>query len=414
MEYNKDYQKFLNKTSADYVQEGFDFQFFTFFYLLLNMEKDSTIEYETDDDVLYIRSDGTRELIQAKNAIEGPNGNVPNLTINDIAVWHTIDNWITQFELSKESNFFVDRKFKIWTNRNFENNTFYTNIQKFQQYDTEIETLHLELDSLIEDSQSDEIKAIMKKLKSLNLVHRKQFYQRFSIEQFEGTSIIEKIKSTLYITKSIQENKIDKVYSSLFTELKDNKFIKVFKREKTKLTAEQVHKICKRSFNRAFDRTLSIDRSFENKIPSDINDHTFIKQLIDIEYLFEDDIDKIREMHIKRLGATNSLWSARNIEGDIDKTDLINIEKNCFDKWKLEFDLSGIDIRRKLFKNKAIISEEESISAGLLCFINISRFELKYDSIQFDQEMTLGYFYDMSDEPRIGWRHDWNEKYKLK
>ena len=406
-EYNKDHQKFLDDRSADPSQAGFNFQFYAFLYLILKMDKDSYLGYEMDDDILYIQPNQVKTLIQAKNAIRNDNGSWPNLTIRDKDLWHTIDNWVTQLELSKDSIFFENRTFEIWTNKNFGKNSFYELIKEFKAQNIKIEAIDKELNSLIDDTVDKEIKNAMKKLKSISNTERKRFYLNFTVRQFEGFSIIQEIKDTLKY-KGLPENRIESIYSSLQTEFRDSHFIKSCKREKTKLSSEEMHEKCVRIFNRAYDRTLHIDRIICKELPLDIYDQTFVKQLIDIDHIGKTEAEQIRDIYTTKLGTYNAIIKfTSNGNREIDDTDLINIHKEAYQKWKTEFDISNDNIRRQI-RNLEKVTNNESNIAGRECFKNIRRYEIA----PMDQEMTLGYYYDMSDTPEIGWRHDWVEKYK--
>lgn len=408
--YNKDHQDFLDKTSANATQAGFDFQFYVFLFLVLNMEKNSSLEYETDDDILYIDSKGIKTLIQAKNAIQNATGSYPNLTERDNAVWHTINNWLEQFSLANDPQFFNARKFEIWTNKGVSTNKFYDSILKLKDSEIDINEIDDSLNELINGTADKDILEGMNKLKSLSQSNRKKFYNRFSIVQFEKDSIIQEIKSVLRYQKNIDESKVDIVYASLLAEFKDSNFINACKRDKTKITASEMLKKTKRSFNRSFDRTLRIDRSISTIVPEDICQHTFIKQLIDIEHVVNSELDMLREIYALKFGACNAISQYRK-DGDVDKTDLLDIENSAYRIWKTAHDNSNRQIRNKLSKKDVNIDDSEYIKAGQACYDIVSNKEIKFDTVHLDPEFTLGYFYDMSDEPRIGWRHDWEIKY---
>lgn len=409
--YNAKHQEFLDKASANASQAGFDFQFYVFLYLILNMEKGTSLEYETDDDILYIDSDGIKCLIQAKNSIQNTTGSYPNLTNRDSDIWHTIDNWLTQSILSQDNRFFDDRKFEIWTNKNFNNNTLLDKISKYKNLEVEITEIDDYLKSLRENTKDVNILESMNKLSSLTEVNRKKFYSKLKIIQFEGYSIIEGIKDILKYKKNIEESKIDVVYSSLFSEFKDSNFIDSCKRNRIKITADQMLNKTKRSFNRSFDRALSIDRSIDVIMPDNVCDHIFVKQLIDIEHMAESEIGMLRDIYTLKFGATNAISEYRD-GGDVDSSDLKAIEASAMRIWKIAYDKSSRSIRGKLSKGDQNIAESEYIEAGLECYDIVSNKEIKFETVHLDPEFTLGYFYVMSDEPRIGWRYDWEFKYK--
>jgi hypothetical protein len=410
--YSQALQDFINQTSAAHVQAGFDFQFYVFFYLLLKMGSDcKNIEYESDDDILVITADNKKQLIQAKNAILTQPGTIVNLTNRDSDLWHTISNWMKQYQHSSNSDFFLEREFLIYTSKSIESNDFYKKITDYKNDEIEIATLDSELDDLILNTVDTNILDGMSRLKSIDINKRKQFYKRFMIISLPHVSIISEIIEALKYEKAIPEEKMPQVYASLYKELKEDGFIDACKRNRRRLTKEEIYNQLRRSFNRQFDRTLSIDRQVDNLLPSDLLNHTFINQLIDIDYIFPNDEDDIRKLHIKRIGSENKLLKSRLEDHDIDKTDLENIELNCLAKWDTVFGSSARNIRRKE-SNGIIVNEEDLKNQGFACFEQINNYQLQLDTVQFDLEMTQGYFYTMSNEPRIGWRYDWKKKYK--
>lgn len=410
--YSQALQDFINQTSAAHVQAGFDFQFYVFFYLLLKMGSDcKAIEYESDDDILVVTADNKKQLIQAKNAILTQSGTIVNLTNRDTDLWHTISNWMKQYQHSSDSDFFLERDFFIYTSKSIESNDFYKKITDYKNDEIEITTLDSALDDLILNTVDTNILDGMNRLKSIDINKRKQFYKRFMIISLPHVSIISEIIEALKYEKAIPEEKIPQVYASLYKELKEDGFIDACQRNRRRLTKEEIYNQLRRSFNRQFDRTLSIDRQVDNLLPSDLLNHTFITQLIDIDFISPSEIDEIRKLHIKRIGSENKLLKSRLEDHDIDKTDLETIEGNCLSKWDTEFRSTSRNIRRTE-SSRGIVREEDLKEQGFDCFKQINNYQLQLGTVQFDLEMTQGYFFSMSNEPRIGWRYDWKMKYK--
>lgn len=64
----QDYQASIDKGSADPTQAGFDFQFYTFVYLVLKIGADGLGEYETDDDLVYKK--GWRRIFNPSKVLQ--------------------------------------------------------------------------------------------------------------------------------------------------------------------------------------------------------------------------------------------------------------------------------------------------------------------------------------------------------
>lgn len=414
----QDYQAFIDKTSADPTQAGFDFQFYTFVYLVLKMEVDSIVEYETDDDLVYIRKDGAKHLIQAKFAVLDKNGVVPNMTTRDVEVWHTIHNWIKASEALADGTYFTSHKFSIWTDKNFENNSFFNLILSYQNRDIEFSFLEKELENLIsktsdgkDPKKTNEVKIAMEKLKALSTKDKKSFYLNFSMNCFPTTSIIEKIKLVLEQEKYIPSEKVQDVFDSLISEIKENRFYEIFKRDKTKIQASDFSKKYKRCFNKVFNRNLNIVRSLNLSMPENICSNTFVKQLLDVQVIYKEDIMDIQEMYRKKMCTRMSIdkWKT---DGDMLNSEEDEIERIAYHQWDVEHKSCHNKIKAKKRNDSNSISDNEYNEAASSCYFNICKKKIDYNSGSIDEELTTGYFYEMSDEPRIGWHYDWEQKYK--
>ena len=403
---NDEYKKYIEQHSADPTQAGFDFQFFSFLYLLLKVDKNESIEYETDDDIVFVTKDGIRKLIQAKNAIQTPAGNWQNLTELDVDLWKTIDNWMNQNELIKDFDFFKTREFKIVTNKNLSKNNFLSCVIRFQNDECEIDSINKKLCELKNSTKNELIITSLTKLISLSEKEKKQFFKRFFVEQF--VDIIQEIKDYLKFIMKIPENRINDVFAGLIMEFKISYFHDTCKRTKTKQSHDILYKKVKLIINPIFDRTLKIDRSTDYELPSDILSHIFIKQLIDIDYIDTSDRKLIREAHIRRIEAVNKL-SEEQINYNINQTLLDKIYKEAYNFWEVEHDSLSINIRRNIRKGIPV-NELEYQDCGINCLQSIRRKVIE----PMDQEMTNGYFYDLSNTPKIGWRYDWETKYLKK
>ena len=379
------------------------FQFFSFLYLLLKVDKNESIEYETDDDIVFVTKDGIRKLIQAKNAIQTPAGNWQNLTELDVDLWKTIDNWMNQNELIKDFDFFKTREFKIVTNKNLSKNNFLSCVIRFQNDECEIDSINKKLCELKNSTKNELIITSLTKLISLSEKERKQFFKRFFVEQFGD--ITQKIKDYLKFIMKTPENRINDAFAGLIMEFKISHFHDTCKRNKTKLLHDMLYKKVTLITHPVYNRTLNIDRSTNYELPFDILSHTFIKQLIDIEYVDSEDTERIRDAHMKRIGAVNKLCEEQ-MNYNINDIFLNKIYKEAFNFWKVEHDSSSINIRRNI-KREIPVDESKYQDCGIECLFKIQRKVIE----PMDQEMTNGYFYDLSNDLKIGWRYDWETKY---
>lgn len=413
------YQAFIDRTSADPTQAGFDFQFYTFIYLVLKMEVESMVEYETEDDLVYIKKNGEKHLIQVKFAVLDKNGVVPNMTTRDIELWHTIHNWVKGSEALADGTYFTSRKFSIWTDKEFENNSFFKMILSYQSGNIEFAVLESELANLIsktsegkDPQKPNEVKIAMERLKALATKDKKNFYSNFTINCFPTISIVKNIKFVLEQEKYIPLAKVQDVFDSLISEIKEDRFYEIFKRDKTKIKASEFSKKYKRCFNKIFNRNLNIVRSLNLSMPDNICSNTFVKQLLDIQAIDEEDVVDIQEMYRKKMCTRMSLdkWKT---DGDLLNSEETEIERIAHHQWDIEFKSCHNKIKTKRKKDPNSISDDEYNEAASNCYFNICKKRIDYNDGAIDEELTTGYFYEMSDEPRIGWHYDWEKKYKI-
>ena len=110
---------------------GFDYQFYYFMYLALNLKHGEKIGFEVKDDVHIDMSNGTTILYQAKHTILTKSDGTPkNLTSLDNDLWKTISNWIDMIKSNK--SILDNHEFCLVTNKSEENNEFIESLAVFK------------------------------------------------------------------------------------------------------------------------------------------------------------------------------------------------------------------------------------------------------------------------------------------
>lgn len=106
-------------TSADDKSIGFDYQFYYFFYALLDLRHGEKVGIEVKDDVHIDLANGTTILIHAKHTLQQTkDGSSINLTERDKDLWKTLSNW-TKLILKQDNpeNFTKNTRFQLITNK---------------------------------------------------------------------------------------------------------------------------------------------------------------------------------------------------------------------------------------------------------------------------------------------------------
>ena len=149
--------KINNEHTAGPQLIGFDYQFYYFMYLILDLNSGEKIGFEVLDDIHIELANGNIELLQTKHTVQKtPKGEIVNLTERDSDLWKTISNWILFLNNSADKDEYLNKTvFKLVTNKSINNNTFFNNIIKFQrkqikikEFSDYIKNLHSNTDSL--------------------------------------------------------------------------------------------------------------------------------------------------------------------------------------------------------------------------------------------------------------------------
>lgn len=95
--------KVIEQHTAGPQAIGFDYQFYYFMYLSLQLSKGQKIGFEVKDDV-HIDTPEGQILYQIKHSIQkNKDGETQNLTLMDIDLWKTLSNWADMIN-SEKSN----------------------------------------------------------------------------------------------------------------------------------------------------------------------------------------------------------------------------------------------------------------------------------------------------------------------
>ena len=153
-------------------------------------------------------------------------------------------------------------------------------------------------------------------------------------------------------------------------------------------------------------------RAINIEFPDSMEDQIFIRQLLEIGDLEKKSSD-IKTYTSYMLEAFNSLekWIS---EGDVLPTDVVDFEENSILYWKNEFTAKYRRIRNTLsdgINTNDVENEIKLLSLELLDVIR--KKELRLSNTDLEIKLSNGYYYYLSNEPKIGWHLNWEEKYKI-
>lgn len=341
-------------TSADDKYIGFEYQYYYFLLLLLKLEEGQTIGLEVKDDVHIEDIGGKLSLIQLKHSI---NPSEQNITEKGHDLWKTLSKWskiISDKEEgrgmnSSQQKFCSNTEFILVSNKGLTaRNRFYKNItdsqkgvidfKKFKEYVLEIK----------KNTKDESVIEYIENVLKLDDSVAEMFFKNVKIVHgFDD--LIKKIKSKLR-SMHIKEQRINDLLAALDGTLRRDNYDNIKNKKKNIISFEEFSKKYAIYFEVARSSKLVINRAKLNVV--DPLNQIFIKQLIDIEDIGEDDLETIIEYSKHKLVAFNNLsrWLQN---GDISELDLENFDADSKLKWS--------NIHKKVHRSaKALLEKNDN------------------------------------------------------
>lgn len=396
------------KTSAAGTIAGFDFQYYYFLYKLLTLKKGETVGFEALDDVHTQLDNDSQILIQVKHSIQSKaDGSRINLTELDPDLWKTMHNWglvITDKNdgrelLAKQKAFVKKTTFVLASNKSFTStNTFLSNISKLQAGLIDFEDMTDYLRKLSLSTKSDNTRSYLASIVNLDSEILKDFLCNIRSELDVG-NIVERCKVALE-EKEVNPKEIDNLFNQLDSIVRQDIF-KNFSSSKSLIYSFEEKK---RKFRRYFDIANNPDlkiRKFEGTLPDMLEDQVFIKQLIDIEDVYNDEQEIIQNYTRYRLTFDTNLSDWVH-EGQLTSEEIDIFKKEIFLMWETEF--------RAAYRKKNDPSEYPDIAHKVLQALRDKKIYMSEQLLLTN--MTHGSLYSLSNKPMIGWLKGWEEVYK--
>lgn len=390
---------------------GFDYQFYYFMLLALDLKFGQKIGFEVKDDVHIDKEDGTTVLYQAKHTIiKNSKGNPQNLTDLDTDLWKTLSNWVDFINADKSSDFLKKHTFILVTNKSENNNDFITTLNTFKA-DNDSDKVKLKIAELGNKTQDETLKKYFKNVSKLSKSKLELFLKNLTIETGED-EIIDKIKKRI-LEKYYQENLVEPIFEKLSSNLNLSKYLEIKAGQRFEISGEDFGKKFGKCFKVATDIKPLPKREFPVLLPDDLESQIFIQQLLDIGEVQTGSND-IRNYTTQMLKFLNhfTYWSEE--ENFILLTDIEEFKNNSILIWINEFKAKYRQIERQINNGYAIEDLEDDIkNLGVDLVEYIRRQNLSIPGYSdLGIEFSNGHYYALSDKLEIGWHFDWSNKYK--
>tara|TARA_R110002050_G_scaffold252628_2_gene390889 strand:+ start:20660 stop:21877 length:1218 start_codon:yes stop_codon:yes gene_type:complete len=403
-------------TKANNIQEqhtagpiaiGFDYQFYLFMYLALELEPGEKIGFEVKDDIHIDKADGTTILFQAKHTVQ----HSKNLTTLDSDLWKTLSNWVDFIKAEKDNLDFLNKHwFILTTNKSDNNNDFLSSLLLFK-IDNEIDAIYNKLRELKNSTTDKKLKKYIQNVISIGKKKLKIFLTKLTIDT-DADGIIAKIKNQILKNTRQEKEIVEVVYNSLYSNLQSAKYIDIKDRKKFEISFKDFNKRFGGCFKVAFENRPLPKRKISIPLPENIENQIFIKQLIEIGDIKKGS-NKIVDYTSKMLQVLNHFSYWLN-EGFVYPTEMEEFEQNSIEIWENAFIAKYRQIERKIDSGDSIGDLEDDIQSlgiDLIDFIREKDLSLIQDR-SLGIEFSNGHFYALSDELKIGWHFDWENKYK--
>lgn len=400
------------ETSASDTSIGFDYQFYQFFYLLLDLRHGQAIGIEVKDDVHIDLADGSVVLMQTKHTLQtNISGDSKNLTERDVDLWKTLSNWSKIIiEQQDGKNFLKKATFILSTNKNTDTTPFIKKLTELKNAIITAKEFKEYVKQLKTDTKSEKIQKYMEKFLSLKSELFSLFYPRIKFESTDE-DLIQSIKRRLLEKIPIPE-RIDDVYRALHSELRDTNYLNTKAGTRNVYTFEDYM----RRFGKCYKVGISLKlpmRELSYVLPDNPEDQLFVRQLVDIGDLDEKEKELIIEYTTYMLQMLNNMkeWDRA---GDFLSSDRERLNRTSSFIHQTQFKQVYRTIKQEIKKGKTINELDDEIKAGALNLLDEMRKQvLKFEDTDFTPELSHGHFYLLTEEGRIGWHLDWENRYKL-
>lgn len=400
-----------DKVAADKSALGFEFQDLVFVEKLIRLSPAQSLGLEKFDDIHVATEtqDGDIEdlvLIQVKHSV-APG----NVTDRDIDLWKTLANWLGIIPgLPSHRKLTL----QLYTNKTPNNQPFVSLLKaprkNLQAIINHVRDTHkaIEIAEALK-KPGDAVNPIAKHVSVVATATDEALKQLFESFEFhsDNTSVLERIADRL-LEVAIPNSCLIDTRQHVIGAFKESKFSTVVQGQKIVIGFNDFHKtmgfdrIVRTARAEAPDFTQFVDLyyKFQRDDTLSFNDSLFRAQLEDIGIGNEEIIDRGVEMMLSER-FMEDLQSA----GTFTATQNKNLENDAVSTWKV---LHTQVHRGKTYDDVEGLTHKET---SLDCYEKTIQAHLAVDNVKLPINLSCGKYMKLSNQPRIGWRKDWNDKF---
>jgi hypothetical protein len=398
----------VDTTSAEDKSIGFDYQYYYFLNELLKLKSGQVVGLEVLDDVHVERPDGSYLLIQLKHTVQRNAQDLPiNLTTMDSDLWKSLSNWCKvivdpaegRISIPSQLAFIEKTGFLLASNKSDnDKNTMLVSIDAFRAGTKTHAGLVADITSIKAQSKDTTIQGYIDDVLKLDPTVSQRFFSqlRFALGRDQ---IIEECKKSI-AEKQIDASRIDDVFHAVDSKVRQDSFATVKAGKKIAISFDDFTRKYRRHFDKARSGGL-LFRKFPPVLPDNLLDQTFIKQLVDINDISEDNIEFHTKFTTRRLHFRDNMERLIQ-DGDITQSDIDDLEEEASVMWEGKF--------LQAYSGQQSTGDEGASARAIVG--DLRQRKLTLASQELPITMSNGGFYDLSDRPVIGWLSNWKDRYK--
>jgi len=394
----------LEAVAADKTSLGFEFQDLVFIEKLLALKPNETLGLEVLDDIHLETISGQYLLFQVKHSLSGS-----NITDRDCDLWKTLANWL---QVLPELPSHAEVGFRLHTNKGLSNQTFVGLLKAGKK----------NIPAIIEHIRTTQQKVAAKDAKKASgaaanpiakhvniLAAADEDKLRYLFERFEfhvdNSQVLARIDDML-VYLSVPPASIDDTRKYLIGAFKNYKFEAIRAGKKMDVSFDDFRigmgfaRILKSARADEVNFEEFVDRHYNYRRTQDLSfaNSKFWEQLVDLGVGREEIIDRGIEMVV----ADDFIDELRD-RGLFGREDNLRLENNGHSIWK--------ELHRDAHDTEHADDEAHRISAHT-CYKQTLKETLIANKMTLPIGMSRGKFIGLSNQPRIGWKKDWEGKFK--
>jgi hypothetical protein len=400
-----------DKVAADKSALGFEFQDLVFVEKLIRLSRAQTLGLEKFDDihVATATEDGDIEdlvLIQVKHSVDPG-----NVTDRDIDLWKTLANWLGIIPgLPSHRKLTL----QLYTNKTPNDQPLVSLLKSPRKNLLAIISRVRDTHTAVEAAEAlktsgDTANPIAKHVRAVATANDEALRQLFENFEFHSdkTSVLQRIADRL-LEVAIPESCLIDARQHVIGAFKESKFSTIVQGQKVVIGFDDFHKTMgfdrivrsTRAETADFAKFVDLYYTFQRDDTISFNDSLFRAQLEDIGVDNEEIVDHGIEMML-----SERFMEDLRVAGTFTATQNQTLEDDAVSNWKM------LHNQAHRGKNYGDCDEGLHQEIAVSCYEKTTQTPLTADNLKLPINLSCGKYMKLSNQPRIGWRKDWKNKF---